>query len=60
MSDFNDKIGALWQRTSAKGTTYLTGEINGQKIVAFPNRKEHDKQPDWQVYKSQPRPQDAD
>lgn len=53
--DNTDKLGALWQRTSAKGD-YFTGEINGTKVVIFANRfKTTDKHPDWIIYKSQPR-----
>lgn len=52
------ELGALWERTSAKtGVRYLTGTINGVRVVCFPNaNKEHEKQPDWRVLKSQPKP----
>lgn len=50
-----DEIGVLWARTSAKGD-YMTGEINGQKVVCFRASKRSDKSPDWRVLKSQPRP----
>lgn len=56
MPDQTDKLGALWQRTSAKGVVYMTGEVGGQKIVIFANgHKETDKHPDWVIYKSKPR-----
>lgn len=56
-----DKRGALWQKSSAKGD-YFTGVvvIEGveESIVIFPNQfKDNDKQPDWIIYKSQPLPQ---
>ena len=53
--DPTDKLGALWQRTSAKGD-YFTGTINGAKVVIFANRfKTEEKHPDWIVYKSTPK-----
>lgn len=52
-----DEIGALWVKTSARGD-YLTGTINGVKVVVFANTyKTTEKQPDWRVYKSTPREQ---
>ena len=59
MPNKDDKLGALWQKTSAKGD-YFSGEveINGvkQKVVVFANGfKNDEKQPDWIIYKSQPR-----
>jgi uncharacterized protein (DUF736 family) len=51
----DDKLGALWQRTSAKGD-YFTGNINGVKVVIFQNRyKTEEKHPDWTVFRSRPR-----
>jgi uncharacterized protein (DUF736 family) len=49
-----NEIGALWVRTSAKGD-YMTGEINGVKVVCFRNKSDHDKAPAWRVLKSKPR-----
>ncbi len=51
----SNSIGALWKRTSKKGTKYISGviEINGVKysIVAFVNsNKQKDKHPDFQIY----------
>jgi len=52
------EIGALWLKTSQKGTKFMTGKINGQDVVVFKNQfKEQDKHPDYRVYKSQPRDQ---
>jgi hypothetical protein len=28
----------LWQRTSAKGTDYLTGRLGGVKVIILPRR----------------------
>jgi hypothetical protein len=28
----------LWQRTSARGTTYMSGRLGGVRIVIMPNR----------------------
>ena len=51
----DDKIGALWSRSGPKGE-YLTGEVNGVKVVIFPNGyKQDEKHPDLIVYKSKPR-----
>lgn len=48
-----ESIGALWK--NEKG--YLTGTINGVKIIAFKNdyKQEGDKQPDFKVYVSKPK-----
>lgn len=54
-----DELGALWVRSSAKGE-YMTGEINGVKVVCFPNRSDNPKAPKWRVLKSKPREQAAD
>ncbi len=55
MSTKPEKLGALWQKSSAKGD-YFTGEVNGVKVVVFANGyKQSDKHPDWIVYKSEPR-----
>ena len=48
-----DELGALWAKTGAKGD-YLTGEINGVKVVCFP-AKPTEKGPAWRVLKSKPR-----
>jgi len=51
-----DELGALWVKQSARGE-YMTGTILGQAVVIFRNeRKANDKQPDWRVMKSKPRP----
>jgi len=51
----DDKIGALWLRSSERGD-YMTGEINGVKVVIFTNGyKQDEKHPDYIVYKSKPR-----
>jgi uncharacterized protein (DUF736 family) len=59
MPNKEDKLGALWQKSSDRGD-YFSGqiEINGVKhdIVIFSNGyKEEEKHPDWIIYKSQPR-----
>lgn len=55
-----DDLGALWEKTGAKGP-YMTGEINGVKVVCFRNTRAHDnpKAPTWRVRKSKPREDDA-
>lgn len=47
------EIGALWAKEGGKGP-YLTGEINGVKVVCFP-AKPSEKGPAWRVLKSKPR-----
>jgi len=53
-------IGALWEKTSARGT-FMTGnvEINGEKvgIVVFKNEQKTGKQPDWRILKAKPKEQ---
>jgi uncharacterized protein (DUF736 family) len=50
-----DELGALWEKSSARGP-YMTGTINGVKVVLFKNgNKTSDKSPDWRVLKAKPR-----
>lgn len=49
-----DEIGALWVKSSAKGD-YMTGEINGEKVVCFARNSTNPKAPTWTVLKSKPR-----
>ena len=53
-------IGALWLRSGAKGE-YMTGVITvdnvAHQLVAFKNKKTKPNQPDWRIYKSQPKPE---
>lgn len=55
MPDRENEIGALWQRTSAKGTTYWTGKVNGVDVVIFSASSDNPKAPTHRVYKSEPR-----
>lgn len=48
-----DELGALWLKSGAKGE-YMTGEINGVKVVCFP-AKPTDKGPAWRVMRSKPK-----
>lgn len=46
-----EKVGALWQNTSAEGKPYFNLDLSGQKFVVFPNGyKEKEQQPDFLVY----------
>ena len=59
MPNKDDKIGALWQKSSDKGD-YFTGEVEiagtKQRIVVFVNGyKDSDAKPDYVIYKSRPR-----
>lgn len=49
-----DEVGALWVKSSAKGE-YMTGTINGQRVVVFKAHKSSEKAPDWRVLKAKPR-----
>jgi hypothetical protein len=51
-----DELGALWVKHGAKGE-YMTGEINGVKVVCFRNTRaeNNERAPQWRVMKSQPR-----
>jgi uncharacterized protein (DUF736 family) len=52
------EIGALWVNVKqSDGSKYLTGTINGQKVVLFKNKShsENDKAPYFRVYKHQER-----
>jgi len=56
----NNKIGALWKKTSAAGKEYMSGEIeiNGEKIkiVCFSREdKKSEKEPDYDILKSKPK-----
>ncbi len=51
-----DELGALWEKTSGRGT-YMTGTVNGEPVVLFKNDRKApgSKQPDWRVLKAKPR-----
>jgi hypothetical protein len=51
----SEKLGALWTKKSKKGTTYLSGVINEQRVIVFKVReKRNDKSPDYEVFRSEP------
>ena len=61
----NREVGALWLRTSAAGTKYLSGHVtlggedeleeNKERVVVFSNKdKKNDKAPDYRMYRSTP------
>ncbi len=47
-----NELGALWEKTSAKGT-YFTGKIGDQAVVVFKNDRKQagSNAPDWRVLK---------
>ena len=51
------EVGALWLNQKSDGTKYLTGSINGEKVVVFKNQShaENDKAPYFRIYKSLPK-----
>jgi hypothetical protein len=46
-----DEIGALWVKSGRNGD-YMTGIINGERVVCFVANKSSEKAPDWRVMKS--------
>ena len=54
-----NEIGALWMKEGRKGK-YLTGEVNGVKVVCFGVKSDNPKAPTFRVLKSQPREQAED
>ncbi len=52
MTEKRESIGALWIQKSKDGKTYLSGNIQGQKVVVFKNdmKKDGEKYPDYRVY----------
>ena len=53
------EFGALW-KNEGRNQTYLTGKIGDQKVVIFSNKnKNKDNQPDFRVYKSEPKGQET-
>ena len=62
----NDSIGAIWKRTAkSNGKEYLSivfTRADGSKseFIAFENDKgDNDKRPDYKIYKSEPRQNNA-
>jgi len=52
-----NEVGALWEKMSASGVRYMSGTIDGKRIVVFENKnKRTEKHPDWKVLLSTPRP----
>lgn len=51
-----DELGALWEKTGKSGD-YMTGEVNGVKVVCFRNTRGENSAnaPQWRVLKSKPR-----
>jgi hypothetical protein len=56
-----DDLGALWEKSSAKGT-YMTGKIGDQAVVIFKNDRKAagSKAPDWRVMRPRKRGEDTD
>jgi len=45
------QLSGLWLNTSASGTKYFKGKLNGNDLLIFKNNhKQHDKQPDYILY----------
>lgn len=52
-----NEIGVLWKKTGKKGD-YMTGEVNGVKVVCFSINSDNPKAPTYRVLKSQPKDSD--
>jgi len=50
-----NEIGALWNKFTAAGKPYMTGEIGGQKVVIFQTASQNPRAPNWRVLKSVPK-----
>ena len=58
MANKEDKLGSLWVN---KEKGYMSGTINGEKVIIFKNGfKQEEKQPDYIVYKSKPQERKED
>jgi uncharacterized protein (DUF736 family) len=56
--DKQDRLGALWIKTSKNGIKFLSGKVGDVQVVVFKNGyNKEDKHPDFIVYKSTPKPQ---
>ncbi len=54
MENNKKHVGALWIKTSKKGTQFLAGKIGTTDVVIFQNGyKDNDVKPDYLVYKSE-------
>lgn len=54
MENNKKHVGALWIKTSKKGTQFLAGKIGATDVVIFQNGyKDNDVKPDYLVYKSE-------
>ena len=49
-----NEIGCLWLHEGPKGE-YMSGEINGEKVVCWRSKSASPKAPTWNVLKSKPR-----
>jgi uncharacterized protein (DUF736 family) len=50
-----NEIGALWNKTTSAGKPYMTGTVNGVKVVVFQAKVGSEKSPNWRVLKSVPK-----
>ncbi|MGL4452469.1 MAG: hypothetical protein ACRCTZ_14990 [Sarcina sp.] len=51
----DDEVGAIWGPYRSKnGKEYFKLEVNGQKLIAFPNKKAKDIHPDFRIFLATP------
>ena len=56
MSEKMERIGALWANKDKNGNDYMTGVIEGKKVIIFSNKyKKESKHPDWYIFPQQDR-----
>lgn len=53
-----EKLGALWIKRSGKGMDYMSGKLGEQRVVVFKVREKRDGGPDFEIFKSEPKPKE--
>lgn len=55
--DKKKSVGGIWKKTTAKGQELLSITIDGKRYVAWVNQYKKDKQPDYQIYEDDWKPE---
>lgn len=50
--NFEEKSGSIWERKTKKGNDMLSIKIGDESFIAFRNKSDNPKAPQWNVYKS--------
>lgn len=53
MPEKKDELGGLWEKTTKNGAIFLSGTIDGVRVVCWYNdrKQEGSREPNWRVYK---------